>query len=128
MNLRKLKIIIEHEKTYHKRMRNNLKKIDSGKMNSFDEDLLSFQSLDQFRKFITPKRIELLRVIRKDKPDSVYELAKIVKRKTENVNRDLNELGLMGFVELKKEKKIRTKLKPKIDYESIEIKIPIEAK
>ncbi|MBC8500207.1 MAG: MarR family transcriptional regulator [Nanoarchaeota archaeon] len=125
MKLKKLKIRIESEKKYHKRVEKSLKKIDERRADSFKDDSISFNSLEQFRKFITSKKIELLRVIKEKKPTSVYALAKIVKRNTENVNRDLKELELMGFVNLKKEKSARRKIKPQVDYESIEINIPV---
>ena len=60
MKLKKLKIRIESEKKYHKRVEKSLKKIDERRADSFKDDSISFNSLEQFRKFITSKKIELL--------------------------------------------------------------------
>ena len=56
-----------------------------------------FTSLEAIRKVLTEKRLELLRVIKEQEPDSVYELAKILKRDIKNVNDDLELLKDIGL-------------------------------
>ena len=60
--------------------------------------ILAFESLDVMRKFLTLQRQILLRVIRRKKPQSVYELAKIVGRDRKAVTEDLKVLEEMGLV------------------------------
>jgi len=86
---------------------------------------ISFQSLDQLRKFLTPKRLELLRVIRHRKPGSIYELAKLVDRTPENVNTDIRFLDQMGFVEITKVKETRKKTVPEVVYDKMTLEIDV---
>jgi predicted transcriptional regulator len=53
------------------------------------------------RRVLTPARLRLLGWIRKFKPDSIYGLAKAVRRRKEAVLADLRWLRRAGLVELK---------------------------
>ena len=101
------------------------KAIDKGKAKTLREDSTSFQSLDQLRKLLTTKRLELLRVIRHKKPQSIYGLAKLVERTPENVNTDLKFLEKLGFVEVTKVKEIRKKSIPEVSYDRMTLEIPV---
>ena len=122
---KKLKLYIEDMEQFKKKIKEELKAIDKGRAKTLSEDSISFQSLDQLRKFLTPKRLELLRVIRHKKPQSIYELAKLVERTPENVNTDLKFLGGLGFVEVTKVKEIRKKSIPEVSYDKMTLEIPV---
>lgn len=122
---KKLKLYIEDTVQFRKKVRKELKAIDRSKSKKLGEDSISFQSLDQFRKFLTPKRLELLRVIRHKKPGSIYELAKLVNRTPENVNTDVRFLEQLGFVEITKVKDVREKLVPEVDYDRMMLEISV---
>ncbi len=84
--------------------------------------VLSFDSVDDFRKFFTEKRLEMLRVIRHKQPHSVYELAKMLKRDLKSVNTDLDILIDIGVVSVKRKKaKTRTGYKkvPSVDFDRL---------
>ncbi|MEK7846602.1 MAG: hypothetical protein AAB257_06525, partial [Nitrospinota bacterium] len=51
-----------------------------------------FENLEAFRRALTEKRLEVLHVIKKERPSSVYELAKILNRDAKNVTQDLEYL------------------------------------
>ena len=122
---KKLKLCIEGTEQFKKKIKEELKAIDKGKAKTLREDSTSFQSLDQLRKFLTTKRLELLRVIRHKKPQSIYELAKLVERTPENVNTDLKFLERLGFVEITKVKEIRKKSIPEVSYDRMTLEIPV---
>ncbi len=122
---KELKIYVEDTEEYKRKVKYELDKIDKGKANKIKENSISFQSLDQLRKFLTPKRIELLRTIRHKKPESIYELATLVKRTPENVNTDIKLLEKIGFVETKKVEDTRTKVVPSVDYDKMTLEIGI---
>jgi len=122
---KKLKLYIEDTEQFKKKIKEELKAIDKGKAKTLREDSTSFQSLDQLRKFLTTKRLELLRVIRHKKPQSIYELAKLVERTPENVNTDLKFLERLGFVEVTKVKEIRKKSIPEVSYDRMTLEIPV---
>lgn len=125
MKLREIKVYIESKKDFLKKVDRELEEIERGKRKTLKENSISFQSIEQLKEFLTPKRIELLKVIKHKKPGSIYELAKMVKRKTENVNSDIKLLKHMGFVETKKVKDVRKKVKPEVNFNKLTIEIPI---
>src|SRR3990167_8654959 len=122
---KELKLYIEDTADFKKKIKAELQDIDKGKAKKLREDSISFQSLDQLRKFLTPKRLELLRVIRHRKPGSIYELAKLVDRTPENVNTDIRFLDQMGFVEITKVKETRKKTVPEVVYDKMTLEIDV---
>ena len=72
------------------------------------------------RQVLTPKRLELLGVLRKRKPSSVKDAAKLVKRRVDAVSRDLKILENHGFLEFIQSGKIKT---PKVEKDAILIPI-----
>jgi len=87
-------------------------------------DKLTFVDIDVFRKFATNKRIELLRIIKEKKPQSIKELERLTKRDYKSINVDLEVLKKLKLVELKKEDH---RAVPVIKYDEIDIKIPLNA-
>lgn len=59
-----------------------------------------FDSLPSFREFMTVQKLEILAVISELRPQSVYELAKLLERDTAAVQRDCNALMHAGFITL----------------------------
>lgn len=85
---------------------------------------LTFVDVDVFRKFATTKRIELLRIIKEKKPKSIKELERLTKRDYKSINVDIEVLKKLNLVEIKKEDH---KSVPKINYDEIDVKIPLGA-
>lgn len=59
-------------------------------------------------KILTPGRMELIRVVKERKPESVGELARMVNRPIESVSRDLKTLenyGLLALIQVGKSKR-----------------------
>ena len=122
---KELKLYIEDTAEFKEKIKGELRAIDRGKAKKLGEDSISFQSLDQFRKFLTPKRLELLRVIRHKKPSSMYELAKLVSRTPENVSTDIKFLEQLGFVEVDRIHDVRKKSVPEVNYNKMILELPI---
>ena len=59
-----------------------------------------FESLEAVRAALTETRLALLRVIRKRKPKSVAELARIAKRDFKSVYRDVEALRDLGLIQV----------------------------
>ncbi|MBI5749683.1 MAG: MarR family transcriptional regulator [Nitrospinae bacterium] len=78
-----------------------------------------------FRAF-TDKRLEVLRVIKKEHSSSVYELANFLNRNLKNVSDDVHYLAGLGLIEFEKAKSNgREKTIPTVDYEKILLEIPV---
>jgi predicted transcriptional regulator len=86
-----------------------------------------FTSIEAARTLLTPSRLALLRAIRHHRPDSIYELAKIVQRDLKNVQGDLKILTQYGLVTMTKtrgpgRRQIKT---PRSDFGHIALKIAL---
>ncbi len=87
---------------------------------------LSFGSVESFREFFTPKRIELLQIIRNKEPHSLYELAKLSNRDFKSVVIDIKILEKYGLIDTKKipvNGKSGYKVMPVFDYDKLTVDI-----
>jgi predicted transcriptional regulator len=81
-----------------------------------------FTSFEAFRKALTPKRLELLRVIKTKKPSSINELARMTQRDIKNVHDDVKYLKQIGLME---REKIQRRSRPFIPYDRIDLEIAV---
>jgi len=84
---------------------------------------LSFGNVEGLRDFLTGKRLDLLREIKREHPNSVYELGKITNRDLKSINADLKILEEHGLVKLEKTKEGRSRIVPKVNFDRIKIEI-----
>ena len=124
MKTKALKLQIETMHDFKNKVRKELRAIDKGKK-SLGGDSVSFQSLDQLRSFLTPKRLELIRAIKHSKPKSIYDLAKKVSRTPENVNQDIALLERLGLIETTISKDTRKRRIPRIEYDRMTLEIEV---
>lgn len=82
-----------------------------------------FGKLSSLRRIITEEKMRMLREIKESSPDSIYELAKSLKRDIKSVREDLKQLASIGFVKLKrlKTKKKIKKTKPILAIERLNV-------
>jgi predicted transcriptional regulator len=86
---------------------------------------LYFENLEAMRKVLTENRLKMLKVIKKEHPSSVYELAKLLKRDIKNTHDDVQMLAGLGLVDLKKTKEGRERNTPVVNYEKILLEIQV---
>lgn len=87
---------------------------------------IDFESVSALRKLLNIEKARILSVIKSDSPDSIYQLAKILKRSFKSVFDDvklLERFGFISLVDISSEK--RRKTKPVIDADTITIHIKI---
>jgi predicted transcriptional regulator len=84
-----------------------------------------FTSLEAALKVLTPKRLEILRVIRKGRPDSVSDLARLIGRNFKNVHADVQALAAYGLVSLRKTQAGRRTPSPRVPFSAIEFRIAV---
>jgi len=88
-------------------------------------DNLSFSSLEAMRKVLTPRRLELLQLIRRERPASIYAAAKAAGRDLRNVQDDVAMLARLGLVSLSRGKHARAGVSPRVEYDQIRLDIPL---
>jgi predicted transcriptional regulator len=77
------------------------------------------------RKILTPRRLELLHIIKEQRPGSVHELAQLAGRDAKNINDDLAILANVGLLELRKTTKGRKKVVPCVTVDKIQVEITV---
>ncbi len=86
------------------------------------QNLITFTDARQFDKFL--KHIKLIRLIKSLKPDSVYELSKLMKVDVSNLNKSIQFLEKFEVIKIKvTTKNGRTLKKPVFEFDDIRIKM-----
>jgi len=86
---------------------------------------LYFENIEELRRILTEKRLELLFAISRHRPESVRQPAGLVERDYKNVNTDIKLLQRRALVTLEtKAGKGRTQM-PKVPYGEIQVTIDL---
>lgn len=84
-----------------------------------------FTSIEGFRKALTPKRLELLHIIKEQCPKSLQELARNSGRDIKSVVKDIEILEGLDLVEMKRKIEGRKESTPTVNYDKIELEIAV---
>jgi predicted transcriptional regulator len=127
MKLKKFKIKIQSVDQFRDDVITTWKAAESGALSGDDYDVtLSFPDLSWLSKIFSPERLRLIQTIRYQKPESIYQLAKMLGRASSNVQKDIHELAEYGIVELKKRRKKGQKreyLSPECNWDGFDIAV-----
>lgn len=103
------------------------KMTEKGEAYERDYDMvLTFPDLAWIAKVLSPERVRLIQTIRDKKPTSIRQLAKLLDRAQQNVQRDVQELADLGIVELKRVRKKgqkRESLQPEFNWDGFDIAV-----
>ena len=89
------------------------------------EKAIYFESIEGFRKALTPKRLELLHLIREKQPGSIQELTRLSKRNIKSVATDIALLEELGLIDMKRKKEGRRESIPVVNYNKINLEIAV---
>lgn len=104
----KLKIGIRSTEDVLKEAAETIKSVAQGRKVRPKGHRLFFTSPEALRRFLTPKRLELIRLIRKRRPGSINQLASLARRDFKRVYEDIQSLAQAGLVDLAKDKGRKT--------------------
>jgi len=85
------------------------------------DDEIIVAGLKTIAKIFSKTRMEILQTIITKKPQSIYELAKMLDRDFKNVHSDVQFLNDIGLIGLKETKEGRKGMKPFARYSGIEL-------
>ncbi|MFH1588686.1 MAG: hypothetical protein ABIA76_05100 [Candidatus Diapherotrites archaeon] len=119
MKVKKIEILVQSRKKITNDVVETFEAIKKGRKVKKKERLV-FESVEMFRKMITPERLRLLKLIREKKPKSIRQLSKIAKRDYGNLYRDVKLLESMDLIEINKEE-------VKVEFDEMKISVPLEA-
>jgi predicted transcriptional regulator len=121
MKIKRVKVGIRSAESVLEDAKTAMKMLAQGKA-AQKETGVYFTSFEAFRKALTPKRLELLHVIKTSKPASLHELAEVTKRDIKNVSEDVKYLEQIGLIEKRTD---RREVRPFIGYDRIALEIAI---
>lgn len=118
MKAKKAKIILQSVENIKSDWSSALKGKAKAKV---DDDAIIVTGLETVAKIFSKPRMEILRAIITQKPQSIYELAKIVERDFKNVHSDVQFLNDIGLIKLKETGDVRKGLKPIAKFSGVEL-------
>jgi predicted transcriptional regulator len=121
MRAKKVKIGIKSIEDALNDAKEVMKKIERGEKVKKEVGVY-FTSFEAFRKALTPKRLELLHMVKTEQPRSINELARLLKRDIKNVAEDVKYLIQIGFIERESHER---EVKPSISYDRIALEIAL---
>ncbi|MBV6467739.1 MAG: hypothetical protein PGMFKBFP_03109 [Anaerolineales bacterium] len=124
MRVKRVKIGIKSLEDVLEDTKEAMKKLERGEKVKPEKGLY-FESIEGFRKALTPKRLELLRLIREKQPGSIQELARLAKRDIKSVATDITILEGLRLIDVKRKKKGRREFTPTVNYNMINLEIAV---
>ena len=125
MKVRKVQVAIKSEgqfwQDFKSRVADFTRAAHKGKEIRGRPDTLVFGSLTEMARALTPRRLELLGLIRRHQPESVRELATLARRDIKNVSEDVRALEQYGLIDVGKGKGPRKRLAA--DYERLDVQV-----
>jgi predicted transcriptional regulator len=121
MKVKRVKVGIKSTEKVLEDAKTAMKKLEQGQTIQRETGVY-FTSFEAFRKALTPKRLQLLHVIKISKPKSLHELAEFTKRDIKNVSEDVKYLEQIGLIE---KRGGRREVIPVIGYDRIALEIAI---
>lgn len=85
------------------------------------DDEIIFTSLEAVARVFSKGRMEILRAVIQKRPNSIYELAKLLGRDFKNVHTDVKLLADIGLLDLKEAKNSRNSLIPLAKFSGIDL-------
>jgi predicted transcriptional regulator len=124
MRVKKVRVGIKAIKTALDEFVETGKSLQNGE-NAKKDTGVYFTSVEAFRKVLTKRRMEVLHVIRTEKPSSLHELSRILKRDIKNVAMDVKCLTQVGFIEMRSSETVTRATTPSVNYEKIVFEISV---
>ena len=124
MRVKRVKIGIKSLENVLEDTKEVMKKLERGEKVKPEKGLY-FESIEGFRKALTPKRLELLRLIREKQPGSIQELTRLSKRDIKSVATDITLLEELGLIDMKRKKEGRRESVPVVNYNKINLEIAV---
>ena len=124
MSARRLNIGIRSSAKRSQVLRNAMRRVARGDL-APEKPGLYFESVEELRRILTEKRLELLVAIIRHRPASIYELAELVGRDYKNVSTDIALLERLGLVSLASRTGKGRAQAPNVPYDEIHVTIDL---
>jgi predicted transcriptional regulator len=95
----------------------------AGEEDEFEPDTVSFSDPGQIARILTQKRLELIKTVMEEKPESMRKLSRLVDRNPKEVNDDVHLLEDYGIISLEQDGRAK---RPVVPYDRIEFAVTLE--
>lgn len=102
MKIKRIKINLKSLEDVTKDAARVMRSVESGKAVASKPHEVVFTDFAVLRSFLTPKRLELIRLIRQHAPGSIAQLARLAKRDFARVYQDVQVLSEAGIIDIPK--------------------------
>ena len=102
MKIKKVKINLKSLEDVGEEVTQVMRAVERGESVSSKPHEIVFSDFTALRSFLTPKRLELIRLIRKHAPNSISQLARLARRDFARVYQDLKVLSEAGIIDIPK--------------------------
>ncbi len=127
MRLKRVKIVVQGEEEFYHQVKDAFHRVAQAAQKdrglSKAVPVLSFPSITEMARTLTPKRLELLRLIRRQRPGSVRQLASLAGRDIKNVSTDLRVLENLGLVETQERETPRQRKHPRSVFDRLDLHV-----
>lgn len=125
MKLKILNVVISSRKKFMADLR---KSVSSGEILEEENNSISFDSFETFKRLVTANKLEILMAIARLRPESINQLAKLLNREYPHVLKDCHSLQVLGFIKFEEVEGARKQFVPMLvfDYDIIHVKSKIE--
>jgi predicted transcriptional regulator len=124
MTARRLNIGIRTSSERSKALRDAMRRVARGDRTEHEPGLY-FETVEELRRVLTKKRLELLLAIARHRPASVRELAGLLRRDYKNVSTDIALLERLGLVKLEASAGKGRSKTPTVPYDEIHLTIDL---
>ena len=124
MRVKRIKVGIKSWEENKKELRAIFRRAGQGEQLPAEEAFY-FADLETFRKCLTPKRLALLWTVAEKRPQSVRELASLVRRELKNVSEDLDYLCQVGLVEFHPSSAHGNARAPVVPYDRVDFSLDL---
>ena len=124
MSARRLKVGIRTKSERSRAVRNVLERVAHGDHTPRQPELY-FESVEELRRILTQKRLELILAISRHEPKSVHELAGHLGRDYKNVASDITLLKRLGLVVLESKGGCGGAQIPRVPYDEMQVTIDL---
>lgn len=91
-----------------------------------EDNIIYIESLEAASKLLTPERLKMLGVIKRNKPASLYELAKLTGRDFRAIHRDVGIMSNFGLIQKQNKKSgKRKRVQLGVRAKEITLSVPI---
>lgn len=124
MKVKKVKIGIKGVREALEDFVKTAKAIEAGEKVKTEKGVY-FESIEGFRKALTPGRLALLHLIKEKRPKSLQELSRLSGRDMKAIVTDISILEDLGLVDMKRKKQGRRESTPIVAYDRIDLEIAV---